>query len=289
MKYKFVTESSTQIFLRSIGYTTILFILTLPVLLIYYSVPLLRVNSVFDILFSKWNPDNAVYGLGVFTFTTLLIGLFSTFLSFFLGLAISLFIYRYKNRFIGKFLKRLVQTMSGIPTVVYGFVGLILLVPLIREYTASPTGLCLLTVIVTLSIVILPTIVLYIVSSFEMVSKETISASLALGATKEQLYFYVLLPQAMRGIVISLILGFSRSISDTMIALMLSGNSLQFPDTVFKSARNLTSQIALILPGEFHGTAFKSIFFSALILIAFIFVFNLLIRLLERKDRRNHG
>ncbi len=260
------------------GYTIILIILLCPFLLLYYSIPLLKQASVFNILFSAWNPDENSYGLLNFIITTLIMGILASLISFILSFGVSCYIYITKS----KALKMTITFMTGIPTVVYSFIGLLFIVPFIRNNTPSPTGLSILTVVIVLSILILPTIVLYITETFETVSKDIRESALALGFTEEQFLIKILIPASYKGIVIAFILGFGRAISDTMVALMLSGNSLNFPDSIFASARNLTSHIALTMPGEFDSIEFKSIFFSGLIFIIILFLLNTLIKRFEK-------
>lgn len=268
--------------IRGCSYLVILTVILLPLMLFYYSIPLLKANSLYQLLFCDWRPDEKIYGLVAFSTTTIILGVTSTVISFFFGLSIALFINFHKKKLMGIWIKRIVVLMSGFPTVAYGFVGVIILVPFIRRYTSSPTGYSLLGTILMLSILILPTIVFYIDQSFNALPDAFKKASLSLGATKEQFYVYVLLPQSAKGIVTALILGFARAISDTMLALMISGNSFRFPTSVLESSRALTAHIALVLPGEFDGIEFKSIFFVALILFIFILIFNLLIQYINR-------
>jgi len=173
--------------------------------------------------------------------------------------------------------------MSGIPTVVYGLAGIMVIVPVVRDHTPSSSGLCLLTVIVILSILIVPTMTLYLFNGFNQVPRSMLTAGLSLGADQYQLFRHIIAPQAKKYFSVALILGFTRAMSDTMIALMVSGNSFRFPTSIFHSARNMTSQIALLIPGEFSGIEFKSIFFLALLLIIIVIVLDILVIKLEKK------
>ena len=115
-----------------------------------------------------------------------------------------------------------------------------------------------------------------------MVNKKNIMTALSLGASQEQLYLHVIIPSSLRGIAIAAILGFSRAISDTMVPLMLSGNSLHLPKSLFMSGRSLTAHIAMELPGEYNGLEFRIIFFVGLILIALVILFNIIVYYMER-------
>jgi phosphate transport system permease protein len=260
------------------GYSIIAIILLCPFLFLYYSLPLIKESSLIQIIFSNWNPDDKIYGLFNFIVTSLLMGCMASILAFILSFGIAIQIYLSKS----KYLTFLITFMTGIPTVVYSFIGLLFLVPLIRKFTPSPTGLSILTVIIILSFLIVPTIVLYIVATFETVSKDVRETALSLGATEEQFLKKVVIPNSKNGIIIALILGFGRAIGDTMVALMLSGNSIKFPNSLFTSARNITSHIALLMPGEFNSIEFRAIFFSGLILIFIMFVLTITIKRFEK-------
>ncbi len=272
--------------IKSIGRVGVFIILLLPLTLLYFSLPLLGKNSLLTILTSEWYPEDGIYGLKSFIITTLITGFSATTLSFFLALPISLIIYSRRNKLMGRLLNKIVQIMSGIPTVVYGLTGLVFLVPLIRELTESPTGLSLLAVSIVLGVVILPTMIIYISQSFNSLPQEQRVACYALGSTEIQFFMHILIPSSIRGIIIGLLMGFSRAISDTMIALMLSGNSLITPESLLESARSLTSHIALVIPGEFDGIEFKAIFFSSLLLFCLILIFNVLIKFIETREKR---
>ena len=264
--------------IKFFGYSVIFLIMLCPFLLFYYSYPLIKATSVFKIFFSSWDPDSNKYGLSAFIATSFIVGFLASMISFVLSLGIAIHIYISKS----KILKSVITFMTGIPTVVYAFLGLLFIVPVIRKYTVSPTGLSLLAVIVVLSVIILPTIVLYILETFNMVSKDVRETALALGATEEQFVRKILIPTSVKGIFTAYILGFGRGISDTIVGLLISGNAIGFPHSIFESARSLTSHIALLMPGEFDSIEFKAIFFSGLIFIFIIFILNILIRRFEK-------
>ena len=127
------------------------------------------------------------------------------------------------------------------------------------------------------------TMTIYIINGLSLISKDFITAGLSLGADELQLFYHVLLPEAKKYFGIAFILGFSRAISDTMIALMVSGNSFRFPTSIFQSARNVTSHIALLIPGEFSGIEFKAVFFSSVVLIFIVILLNYFVIKWENK------
>jgi len=269
-------------FISLTGIFIIICILLMPVYLFIESLPLFRELNPVDLFTGSWEVSDNKYGIKNFLVTSLIIASLATVLSLVISLGLALYMHNYKSRRTGQFLNDIIRFMTGIPTVVYGFAGIVLLIPFMKKYTESPSGLCLATVIIVLSILILPTITIYIHSSFNMVNKKNIMTALSLGASQEQLYLHVIIPSSLRGIAIAAILGFSRAISDTMVPLMLSGNSLHLPKSLFMSGRSLTAHIAMELPGEYNGLEFRIIFFVGLILIALVILFNIIVYYMER-------
>jgi phosphate transport system permease protein len=168
--------------------------------------------------------------------------------------------------------------------VVYGFTGIIVLVPIIRKYTESPSGYSILTMCLMLSVLALPTIFFYIYTSFNLVDKNKILTAESLGADKFQVYFYIIIPESVKGLYTAFLLGFGRTLSDTMIPLMLSGNALQFPEKLLHSARTLTSHIALVFPGEFDSIEFRIIFLISLLLFLISIIINIAVNRLEKNE-----
>lgn len=268
---------------KSTGRIVISLVLILPVILFYHSLPFLTANPLGVLLFSDWHPAESIYGQRSFIFTTLTTSTAAAIIAFGISLSVALYLYFYRNKLIGRLLLKVIKIMSGIPTVVYGLAGIMIIVPIIRNHSASSSGLCLLSVIIILSILIVPTMTVYLLNGFNQVPPAMNVAGLSLGADSAQLFWYIILPQTKKSLSIALLLGFTRAMSDTMIALMVSGNSFRFPTSLFQSARNMTSQIALLIPGEFSGIEFKSIFFLALLLILIVIILDLLIIKMEKK------
>ncbi len=271
------TKEKTFSFIVGItGMSVITAVLVLPLVLIYNSLPVFGSNSIPELLFSGWKPSKGIYGLGSFVLTSVVTGLLSSALAFLVSLSAATYIYFRRNSTGGILLFKAVKIMSGIPTVVYGLAGILLIVPAVRYMTPSSSGLCLFSVILVLTVLIIPTMTVYITDGFGLVPSEEVTAALSVGASESQLFMRILLPSARKYIVISFILGFSRAVSDTMVALMVSGNAFRFPESLFKSARNVTSHIALQIPGEFSGIEFRAVFFSALVLILIVIAANIL-------------
>jgi phosphate transport system permease protein len=178
-------------------------------------------------------------------------------------------------------LTRFFNLLSSIPTVVYGFLGLIFFVPFIRNFSGD-SGMNILSASLVLSLVITPTMVLFFIDTFKNVPKSYKTIVNSLGGDTIDYQMKVLLPYTFKSLSIGFIMGFSRAIGDTMIALMISGNSIVIPHSLNDSARTLTSHIALLFGGDFESMEFKSIFASGLILFLISICILLLIRFLRK-------
>lgn len=166
----------------------------------------------------------------------------------------------------GRWLKRMVRFMTAIPTVIYGFVGVFLLVPVVRSLFFYGSGMSVLSAAVMLGLLISPTMILLFSRSFARVPRAFTEAVDALGGSPSQKLFYVILPHAWPGILTGIVLAFGRAMGDTLIALMLSGNSVKLPVSMLDSARTLTAHIALIIAADFNSTEFRTIFVCGVVL-----------------------
>ncbi|HID98262.1 MAG TPA: ABC transporter permease subunit [Thermodesulfobacteriaceae bacterium] len=167
------------------------------------------------------------------------------------------------------FLMHAVRMMTGVPTVVYSFAALFLLVPLMRNILGHGSGLGLLTAAPVLGLLIAPTMIIFFVNTFNMVDQRLILAADSLGASPVQKILYIVLPNSWPGILNGMLLGFARAAGDTMVSLMLTGNSPAPVETITGSARTLTSHIALVLAFDFDSMEFKSVFVCGLVLYLF--------------------
>lgn len=228
--------------------------------------PLMKEGQFFRLLATPWEPGRAYYGIYPMLISTLGISFLSLILAFPVSLGCAGYITVIGPRRLRPFLRRVIQTMTGIPTVIYGFVGIFLLVPLIREYLGGNSGMCILSASLMLAILISPTMILFFSDSFERVPGAFLDAADGLGATSVQKFLYVMFPAAAKGMIIGLILAFGRAMGDTLIALMIAGNAAQIPGSLFDSARTLTAHIALVIAADYESMEFKSIFACGILL-----------------------
>ncbi|MEW6378278.1 MAG: phosphate ABC transporter permease subunit PstC [bacterium] len=237
--------------------------------MVFLGLPLIRGGHFFDLLAQPWEPASGSYGIYPMIAGTLTIAGLSLVFAFPLSLGCSALISVLGPAIFSRFLRKAVQLMTGIPTVVYGFVGVFLLVPRIREMFQSGSGMCILSASLMLAVLISPTMILFFTDSFDHVPKSYRDAADALGATEVQKFLYVILPCAFRGVLTGFILALGRSLGDTLIALMLAGNAIQIPGSVLDSARTLTSHIALVFAADYESLEFKSIFACGIVLYLF--------------------
>lgn len=241
-------------------------------------------NFIFDL---KWDPTNGVFGV-----LTMIVGsVFVTLLSLLIAVPISLlcaiFMVEVAPNKMRLVLKPVIETLSGIPSVVYGFFGLIVLVPFMRTNFGG-TGFSLLTASLILSVMILPTIISVSQDSLKAVPLEYKEASLGLGATRWQTIKNVIFPTALPGILTGVILGMGRAIGETLAVIMVAGNVTQIPTSIFDPVRTLTSNIALEM-GYATGLHYNALFGTAIVLFLIIIILLVLTNYLKYKYKVDIG
>ena len=191
----------------------------------------------------------------------------------------------YANRKMASLTRGLVGLMSGIPSVVYGLIGMIIVVPAVREIFGLPDGANLFSAMLVLSIMILPSVISVSETALRAVPKEYEEASLALGATKTETVFKVTLPAAKSGILTAVVLGIGRAIGEAMAVMMVAGNVANMPG-IFQSVRFLTTAVASEMSYS-SGLQRQALFSIALVLFAFIMLINLTLNLVvKRSDKK---
>lgn len=248
----------------------------------YFCLPLFVSGGIGDVFAWEWKPFGGRFGILPMCFGSLSLSLCALGLAFPPALGICGFISILAPGKPARFLLALVHFMTGIPTVIYGFVSVFALVPLVREWLASGTGFSFLTAALCLSLLILPTIVLVFHARLRQIDPNLRLAVEALGLTPAQQLRHILIPVASRGLMVALVLGFGRAVGDTMVSLMLAGNAPQIPHSPLASVRTLTAHIALVLATDSQSMPYRSVFASGLLLFLLIGSVSLLIRRLER-------
>ncbi len=248
--------------------------------MLFFSLPLFKGGEVAEFFTFGWNPYEGRFGILPMMAGTGIIAFLALFIATPFGIGCSALISVFPKQSFGIFLRKAVEFMTGIPTVIHGFVAIFLLVPFIREIFEKGTGICVLSASIMLAFLILPTIVLFLSDAFNAVPKSYLDAADSLGATPVQKLIYVIIPSTWKGIISGLVLAAGRAVGDTLISLMIAGNALQIPRGLDDAARTLTAHIALIIASDYESPEFKSIFICGLILFFFTTLIVLFLRLL---------
>ncbi len=221
---------------------------------------------------SEWYPSEKLFGLWPMIVGSVYVTAGALVIGVPLGLACAIVLTEFSSRRVRSFIKPVIELLAGIPSVVYGFMGVIILVPFIRETLGGP-GLSVLAASIILGVMILPTIISISVDSLQAVPPSYREGSIALGATKWQTVKMVLLPAARSGIIASIILGMGRAIGETMAVIMVAGNAASVPGSVLQPVRTLTSNIALEM-GYASGEHRQALFATGVILFVIIMILN---------------
>lgn len=283
---KRATEKGFEILFFCSAFFSALLTLALFGFMLTLGLPLFAEGRFFSILIQPWAPHLGQFGIHPMIAGTLAISLLSMVFAFPLSLGCAILISVTSQGWVSRLLRKFVEMMTGIPTVIYGFVGIFLLVPLVREFFAAGSGMCVLTASLMLTLLISPTMILFFCDSFERVPAAYGTAVLAVGGTEMQRFLYVTLPHSWPGILIGFTLSLGRALGDTLIALMLAGNALQAPGSLLDSARTLTAHIALVFAADFESLEFKATFACGIFLYLCTTLLVMAVRLLGgRKER----
>lgn len=258
-------------------------ILSILLLLVYFCMPLLTRDHLFQVLSWHWQPVAGKFGILPMCAGSLVLSVLALVIAFPFAIGICSLVYVLSQGFFSRFLLTVIHFMTSIPTVIIGFVSVFVLVPRLRDWLAAGSGFSLIAAALTLSVLILPTIVLVFHARLEQLDPLLRLTAEAMGFTPIQQMRYVLLPAAARGLTAAAILGFGRAIGDTLISLMLAGNAAQFPGSFFASIRTLTAHIALVLATDSQSMAYQSVFTSGLLLFLLLGAFNFIIQKSGRK------
>ena len=263
-----------------------LVIAAILVLLAYFCLPLLTSHGLATVFSRQWQPFGGHFGILPMCAGSLALATLSLALALPLALGICTLVHLLDRGFLARFLLALIHFMTSIPTVVYGFVSVFLLVPRLRDWFGVGSGFSLLAAVLTLSLLILPTITLVLQSRLAQIDPTLRLAAEAMGFTRVQQMRCVLLPATSRGLAVAAILGFGRAVGDTLISLMLAGNAAQFPTSLFASMRTLTAHIGLVLATDSQSMAYQSVFAAGLLLFLLTGMVSLLIRKSGNRNER---
>lgn len=280
-------ESIVQLIFLILGLVTIASVLLITIYLIIAGIPAIREIGLVDFLFGdEWASTAAEPKYGILPF--ILTSIYGTAGAMVIGVPIgfmtAVFTAKVAPPRVRMIIEESVSLLAGIPSVVYGLVGMLILVPGIRKMFDIPDGASLLAAIIVLAIMTLPSIINVSITALEAVPKEYEEASLALGATETETFFRVSVPAAKSGIAAAVVLGVGRAIGEAMAVMMVSGNAPNMPDSLFQSVRFLTTAVASEMSYS-SGLQREALFSIALVLFLFIMLINALLNFLMKHDK----
>lgn len=286
MKKKRLFENIIHGIFLILGLITIGFVLLITVYLILSGIPAIRKIGIFKFLFGKvWASTAAEPSYGILPF--ILTSVYGTAGAIVIGVPVGFMTAVYLAKLAPKQVKTVMESavslLAGIPSVVYGLVGMIVLVPAVRKLFRLPDGASLFAAIIVLAVMILPSIIKVSITALEAVTKEYEDASLALGATPVETCFRVSVPAAGSGIAAAVVLGVGRAIGEAMAVMMVAGNVANMP-SLFGSVRFLTTAVASEMSYS-SGLQQQALFSIALVLFLFIMLINAALNFFLKRDK----
>lgn len=271
------------------GFVAVAFVLVITVYLIVSGIPAIREVGVVDFLFgTTWdsaNKTNPQYGILSFILTSIYGTAGAIVLGVPIGFLTAVFLAKVASPKLAAVVRPAVDLLAGIPSVVYGMVGMVVLLPTIRQFFGLPAGDTLLAAILVLAVMILPSIISVSETALRAVPREYEEASLALGATEMETYFRVTVPAAKSGIAAAVVLGVGRAIGEAMAILMVAGNAPNMP-ALFRSVKFLTTAVASEMSYAADGSLQKMALFSiGLVLFVFIMMINVILNVVLKRER----
>lgn len=271
------------IFLLAAGFS-FLAVLLICLFLFANGIPAIQKIGVADFLFgTKWKPGNNLYGIFPMILGSFYVTAGAVILGVPVGLMTAVFLSKFCPEWLHKILKPAIDLLAGIPSVVYGFFGLMVIVPAVRNVFGG-NGSSILTASILLGMMILPTIISVSESALNAVSQSFYEGSRALGATHERSVFKTMLPAAKSGIMAGIILGIGRAIGETMAVIMVAGNQARIPDSILKGIRTLTANIVIEM-GYATDLHREALIATGVVLFVFILLINLTFNLVKNRGR----
>ena len=294
LRWKDIKEKGMEIVFLLCACISILSVALICLFLFTNGIPGIAKIGFREFIFGRqWKPGSNLYGI----FSTIIGSIYVTIGAIIVGVPIGLLMAIFMARFcpkpLYKILKPGVELLAGIPSVVYGFFGLCVLVPFVRNtfrpilqtHGSTTTGQSILTASVLLGMMILPTIINVSESAIRAVPEKYYQGSLALGATHERSVFLMVVPAAKSGILAGVILGVGRAIGETMAVIMVAGNQPRVPGSIFDGVRTMTANIVIDM-GYATGLHREALIATGVVLFVFILIINMLFSLLNNKEKQ---
>lgn len=287
MKNRRKNEKYIELLFLLAGLVTVGFVLVITVYLFVSGIPAIKEIGIKNFLFNKkWASSATQPSYGILPF--ILTSIYGTAGAIVLGVPIGFFTAVYLSKFADKRVKNMMQKavgiLAGIPSVVYGLIGMLVLVPTVRKVFNLADGSSLFAAIIILTVMILPSVIKVSIDALDAVPQEYEDGSLALGATKTETVFKVSVPTAKSGITAAVVLAIGRAIGEAMAVMMVSGNASSNMPTLFGSVRFLTTAIASEMAYS-SGLQRQALFSIALVLYFFILLINAILNFVLKKER----
>ena len=288
------SKAWTEKFMRGVFFiaacASVLAVALICVFLFANGIPAMSEIGFLDFLTGKmWKPNNDIYGIFPMIVGSLYVTAGAIIVGVPIGILTAVFMAFYCPKQIYKPLKTATELLAGIPSVVYGFFGLVVLVPIIRQLGRDlgfgGNGSSMLTASLLLGMMILPTIIGLTESSLRAVPTQYYEGAVALGATHERAIFRVVLPAAKSGTIAEIVLGVGRAIGETMAVIMVAGNQARMPQGIFRGIRTLTANIVIEM-GYATDLHREALIATGVVLFVFILIINFCVALLNRRDSR---
>lgn len=272
------------IFLIAAGFS-ILAVLLICLFLFANGIPAMHKIGLTNFMFgTKWRPGNDLYGIFPMIAGSLYVTAGAILAGVPVGLMTAIFLSKFCPKWLHKMLKPAIDLLAGIPSVVYGFFGLMVIVPFVRNVFGG-NGSSILTASLLLGMMILPTIISVSETALNAVPQSYYEGSRALGATHERSVFLTMLPAAKSGIMAGIILGIGRAIGETMAVIMVAGNQARLPDSVLKGVRTLTANIVIEM-GYATDLHREALIATGVVLFVFILLINLSFNLVKNRGSK---
>lgn len=261
---------------------SILAVVLICVYLFASGVPAMAEIGFTDFLFgTKWRPSSGYYGIFPMIIGSILVTGIAVIIGVPIGILCAVFMSHYCPKKLYRFVKPAINLLAGIPSIVYGFFGLVVIVPIMKDLVGG-SGKSLLTAGILLGIMILPTVIKTTESSLNAVPRSYYEGALALGATHERSVFFASLPAAKSGILAAIILGVGRAIGETMAVILVAGNQTILPKSITSGIRTMTSNIVIEM-GYAGGLHREALIATGVVLFVFILIINLCFSALKRR------
>ena len=276
-------EQGMQILFMVAASISILAVAVICVFIFGNGVPAIREIGFENFIFGKlWSPNQNIYGIFPMIVGSIYVTAGAIIIGVPIGLLTAIFLARFCPEKLYKVLKPGIELLAGIPSIVYGFFGLMVIVPIMQN-TFGGSGKGLLTASILLGIMILPTIITVSETNIRAVSESYYEGALALGDTKEGAVFRAVIPAAKSGILAGVILGIGRAIGETMAVIMIAGNQPVMPEDIISGVRTMTSNIVLEM-GYATDLHREALIATGVVLFVFILIINMCFSLIKKKS-----